>query len=171
MSITGKTPATATAPSTLPATGWASLKEMTGYHWFVFVVCCLAWDMDCMDQQLFVLARRPAMSELVAKVTEEDPRLPKFTAEMSAQAEKEGKEKPTQQKVIDAIQNADVNNAATYATSFFMLGWAIGGIGFGIAGDRLGRVKTLMLTILLYSVSPDSTRSPAPRSTSFCSDS
>jgi MFS family permease len=33
-----------------------------------------------------------------------------------------------------------------------MLGWAVGGIGFGIMGDRYGRVKTLMLTILLYAI-------------------
>jgi MFS family permease len=33
-----------------------------------------------------------------------------------------------------------------------MIGWAAGGIGFGVMGDRMGRVKTLMLTILLYAV-------------------
>ena len=51
----------ADAARPVPArTGWASLKDLTGYQWFVFIVCCLAWDMDCMDQQLFALARRPA---------------------------------------------------------------------------------------------------------------
>jgi hypothetical protein len=132
-------------------TGWASLKSLTGYHWFVFVVCCLAWDMDCLDQQLFILARRPAMSDLVAKVQPDDPRLPGFLERMTAQASKD-KPTPTQEQAIAALQAADVNNAGTYATSFFMVGWAIGGIGFGIAGDRLGRVKTLMLTIGLYSL-------------------
>jgi len=48
-------------------TGWASLKDLTGYQWFVFIVCCLAWDLDCMDQQLFVLARDPALSALMQK--------------------------------------------------------------------------------------------------------
>lgn len=133
-------------------TGWASLKDLTGYQWFVFIVCCLAWDMDCMDQQLFVLARRPAMTELVGKVAETDPRIPGFTEKLTAQAEKDGKPKPEPKQVIASIQAADINDAATYATSFFMLGWAIGGIGFGIAGDRVGRVKTLMATILLYSL-------------------
>ena len=33
-----------------------------------------------------------------------------------------------------------------------MFGWAVGGIAFGVMGDRVGRVKTLMLTILLYAV-------------------
>ena len=30
----------------------------------------------------------------------------------------------------------------------FMIGWAIGGVLFGVLGDRLGRAKTMMLTIL-----------------------
>jgi MFS family permease len=133
-------------------TGWASLKDLTGYQWFVFAVCCLAWDMDCLDQQLFVLARRPAMTELVSKVTKDDPRIPAFTERLTAQAEKDGKAPPKPEQVIASIQAADINDAATYATSFFMLGWAVGGIGFGVAGDRIGRVKTLMMTILGYSL-------------------
>lgn len=135
-----------------PRTGWASLKDLTGYQWFVFIVCCLAWDMDCMDQQLFVLARRPAMTELVPKVDANDSRLAAFTEKLTAQATKDGKPPPDEKQVVAAIQNADISDAATYATSFFMMGWAVGGIGFGIAGDRIGRVKTLMLTILLYSL-------------------
>ena len=34
----------------------------------------------------------------------------------------------------------------------FMIGWALGGILFGILGDRLGRAKTMMLTILCYTI-------------------
>ena len=33
----------------------------------------------------------------------------------------------------------------------FMIGWATGGVVFGILGDRLGRAKTMIMTILLYS--------------------
>jgi MFS family permease len=45
-----------------------------------------------------------------------------------------------------------VANYAAYATTIFMVGWALGGVIFGILGDRIGRVKTMLLTILLYSV-------------------
>ncbi len=139
-------------PSLTTRTGWASLKDLTGYQWFVFIVCCLAWDMDCMDQQLFVLARRPAMTELVPVVKTTDPRVPEFTEKLVAQARKDDKPEPKPAQVVRAIQDADIGDAATYATSFFMLGWAVGGIGFGVAGDRIGRVKTLMATIALYSL-------------------
>ena len=143
-----------------PRTGWASLRALSGYQWFVFIVCCLAWDMDCMDQQLFVLARRPAMLELVSKPSDNDPRWSIKHAEISQQmratAEKEHRPAPSEKDVIPkvaaALHDADVASAAGYATMFFMLGWAVGGIGFGVMGDRVGRVKTLTLTILLYAV-------------------
>jgi MFS family permease len=37
-------------------------------------------------------------------------------------------------------------------TSLLLLGWALGGILFGRIADRLGRTRTLMLTMLLYSL-------------------
>src|SRR5207245_1024139 len=37
------------------------------------------------------------------------------------------------------------------ATSIFMIGWATGGLAFGVLGDRIGRAKVMMWTILLYS--------------------
>src|SRR5438309_8519111 len=39
-----------------------------------------------------------------------------------------------------------------YATSIFLIGWASGGLTFGVLGDRIGRAKTMMLTILIYSL-------------------
>ena len=140
------------SPLATPRTGWASLRDLSGYQWFVFIVCCLAWDMDCLDQQLFVLARRPAMTELVPKVTTDDPRFVDFGNSLKQKADEQKKDRPSDQAILAALQSADIGDAATYATSFFMVGWAIGGIGFGIMGDRVGRVKTLILTILLYAV-------------------
>jgi MFS family permease len=89
------------------------------YQWFVFIVCCLAWDLDCLDQQLFVLARNPALTTLMGGAS---------------------------------ADVKEVNKYGGYATAVFMIGWAIGGIGFGILGDRLGRVKTLTMTIGLYAL-------------------
>jgi MFS family permease len=38
------------------------------------------------------------------------------------------------------------------ATSIFIAGWATGGLFFGMLGDRIGRAKTMIFTILLYSL-------------------
>src|SRR5579872_4919525 len=48
--------------------------------------------------------------------------------------------------------SAEVTYYSGIATTIFMLGWAIGGFCFGVLGDRWGRAKTMMLTVLLYSL-------------------
>ncbi len=47
---------------------------------------------------------------------------------------------------------ADISEQAGYATSIFMIGWALGGVVFGVLGDRIGRAKTMIYTILFFSV-------------------
>ena len=46
----------------------------------------------------------------------------------------------------------EVSEQAGYATMIFMIGWALGGVLFGVLGDRIGRVKTMILTILSYTI-------------------
>ncbi|MFN0018893.1 MAG: MFS transporter [Pirellulaceae bacterium] len=89
---------------------------LTKYHWFVLTVAALGWLFDTMDQQLFNLARVPAMKALLA--------------EPSA---------------------ANVAEWGGYATSIFLIGWATGGLAFGVLGDRIGRAKVMLFTILIYS--------------------
>src|SRR5471030_2785093 len=40
-------------------------KQLSGYHWFVFIVASAAWFFDCLDQRLFSLARTPAIGSLM----------------------------------------------------------------------------------------------------------
>ena len=40
-------------------------RTLNGYQWFVFIVASLGWLFDTMDQQLFNLARLPAVAELL----------------------------------------------------------------------------------------------------------
>jgi MFS family permease len=93
-------------------------RELNGYHWFVLAVCTLGWLFDCLDQQLFNLARLPAVAELLG-MSVKDPAVSKY---------------------------------AGLSTALLLIGWASGGIIFGIMGDRIGRVKTMIFTILAYSV-------------------
>src|SRR5439155_14034581 len=102
--------------------GSAWWRELTRYHWFVFVVAALGWLFDTMDQQLFTIARAPAVNELLH-----------YTAG-------------------DPDPAGRVKMFSGLATMIFMIGWATGGIVFGILGDRLGRARTMVLTILVYSL-------------------
>ena len=112
-------PASKSEPVAAPRTGWASLRDLNRYQWFVFFVAAIAWMADCMDQQLFNLARVMSLTDLLG----------------------------------GASANRDeVTTWAGRATSVFLLGWASGGLVFGMYGDRIGRVRTLTYTILLYSI-------------------
>jgi MFS family permease len=46
---------------------------------------------------------------------------------------------------------ADVQAFGKVVTAFFLIGWGIGGMIFGALGDKFGRSRMLMVTILIYS--------------------
>jgi MFS family permease len=101
-------------------------RLLNRYQWFVLVVAALGWLFDCMDQQLFVLARPSAMRELLET---------HVTDEMKAEHDY-----ATWIKVYSG-----------YVTAIFLVGWAVGGLVFGVLGDRIGRARTMLITILIYS--------------------
>ena len=47
--------------------------------------------------------------------------------------------------------DALIRNWGGWSTTSMMLGWATGGIIFGMMSDRLGRVKTMVVTLVIYS--------------------
>ncbi len=44
-------------------------------------------------------------------------------------------------------------SVTAYLTSLLLIGWAIGGVIFGRVADRLGRTRTLLVTMLVYALS------------------
>lgn len=54
---------TNTMPGTSVSAPW--WRELNRYQWFVFTMASLAWMFDCLDQQLFVVARNPAIASLL----------------------------------------------------------------------------------------------------------
>src|SRR5665213_472491 len=50
-----------------------------------------------------------------------------------------------------ALESVQISNG-TIATTLFMIGWATGGLIFGIIGDKWGRAKTMGLTVFLYAM-------------------
>lgn len=52
--------------------------------------------------------------------------------------------------MITAPGNPSVARHGAYINAGFLAGWAVGGVLFGRLGDRLGRSRTLSLTVLTY---------------------
>ncbi len=98
-------------------------EGITRHQWTVLVIASLGWIFDTFEGQVYVSSMNEAMPDLLADI------------EGLGGAERAGR-------------LAYFNNIAFGA---FLLGGAVGGIAFGILGDRIGRVKTLMLTIAAYS--------------------
>jgi MFS family permease len=51
----------------------------------------------------------------------------------------------------NAEAQAQLKTYIGYATTAMILGWATGGIFFGMMSDKVGRVKTMVATLLVYS--------------------
>lgn len=137
-------------PSPPPPPGEAGLpwyRGLTGYMWFVFIVASLCWLFDTMDQQLFNLARKPAMTELLRGSSIEHG----LTATIEQQVAAGTIAPEAKEAAFNKAFNTKVDEYGTYATSIFVVGWALGGIFFGILGDKIGRARTLLLTVLIYS--------------------
>ena len=48
--------------------------------------------------------------------------------------------------------NPTVGLYGGYATSILLIGWGSGGILFGVLGDKIGRARTMIFTILFYAI-------------------
>ena len=59
---------------------------------------------------------------------------------------------PAMRELLNTSEMGVIVKYGGYATSIFLLGWATGGLVFGILGDRIGRAKTMLWTILIYSL-------------------
>jgi MFS family permease len=95
---------------------------VTPYQWLVLFIAWLGWVFDSMDSTIYALVLQPALHDLLRA-----PNGGSVTAEV-------------------------IGWYGGIIFSIFLIGWAIGGVLFGMLADRFGRTKTLVLTILIYAV-------------------
>src|SRR5437763_3434297 len=98
------------------------LLGMNGYQWTVLFAAWLGWGFDVFDGLLFNYIAPNAVPALLGI-----------------------------QRGTPAASAATLNWTGIL-TSVLLLGWAAGGILFGHVADRIGRTKTLLLTMALYSL-------------------
>ncbi|MDQ3815166.1 MAG: MFS transporter [Armatimonadota bacterium] len=101
------------------------------YAWTVLIIAALGWMFDTFDQHLFTLLRQASVTELLRQ--------------QYAEALANG-------TMTDAQVSGLAKEQGAYLTSIFLLGWAAGGFIFGMLGDKLGRTRTMVITILIYAI-------------------
>lgn len=99
-----------------------TLLDMTGYQWLVLFAAWLGWGFDVFDSLLFNYVAPNCVPTLLG-LTLGSPEAKSATLQWNG-----------------------------IMSSILLLGWAAGGILFGRVCDRIGRSKTLMLTMVLYAV-------------------
>ena len=98
-------------------------EGVTNRQWTVLAIASLGWIFDTFEGQIYVSSMNEAMPGLLPGL------------DGLAPSERAGR-------------LAFFNNLAFGA---FLLGGAAGGMAFGVLGDRIGRIRTLILTIAAYS--------------------
>lgn len=95
---------------------------VTRYQWLVLLVAWLGWVFDSMDSTIYALVLQPALHDLLRT-----PGGGPVTADV-------------------------IGWYGGIIFSIFLIGWAVGGVLFGVLADYFGRTKTLIFTILIYAV-------------------
>jgi MFS family permease len=99
-----------------------TVLDMNRYQWTVLFAAWLGWGFDIFDSLLFNYIAPNAVPALLG--------IPRGTPAAAAAT----------------------LNWTGILTSLLLVGWAIGGIIFGRVADRIGRTRTLLLTMALYSL-------------------
>src|SRR5437016_7754472 len=100
--------------STLPTA--ASWRHgVTPYQWRVLLVAWLGWVFDSMDAMIYALVLHPALHDLLQKSSGSTP-----------------------------VGDGDIAWYGGIIFSIFLIGWAIGGVLFGVVADYVGLTRTLI---------------------------
>jgi MFS family permease len=94
--------------------------DMNGYHWLVLFAAWLGWGFDIFDSLLFNYVAPTCVPTLLGL------------------------------HIGSAAGNAAVLKYNGIVSSLLLVGWAIGGILFGRVCDRIGRTRTLLITMTMY---------------------
>jgi len=95
---------------------------VTPYQWLVLFVAWLGWVFDSMDSTIYALVLQPALHDLLHSAGG------------------------------SPVAAAAIGRYGGIIFSIFLIGWAIGGVAFGVLADHFGRARALVITILIYAV-------------------
>jgi SHS family sialic acid transporter-like MFS transporter len=118
--------------------GGSDVRRITRGQWLALTAALLGWMFDGFEQGVFSLVGRPALVEVLG--LKDQVRLAASESDSAlAQSAK-------------ADVEAEVGAWMGRVTAAFLFGAALGGWLFGWMGDRLGRVRAMVFSVLTYAL-------------------
>lgn len=114
-------------------------QGITRAQWLAMLAAVLGWMFDGFEMGLHPLVARPALRELL------EDSLTGVRSEVQHLPAEEAKKK------FDEVQDRAVARWNSYLTAIFLFGAAAGGLVFGWLGDRVGRTRAMIYSVLAYS--------------------
>ncbi|MCC6677604.1 MAG: MFS transporter [Phycisphaerales bacterium] len=99
-----------------------SEERINRTQWKALIAAWLGWAFDGLDGYLYLLVSGPLVRQLLERHS------------------------------AGPVEQKEVIGKAALIQAVFLVGWAVGGAVFGRLGDRIGRSRTLTLTVLTYAV-------------------
>ncbi len=106
------------------------MLQLNRYQWTVLFAAWLGWGFDIFDGLLFNYVAPNCIPTLLGIHLPIDPQNVRL--------------------ILQAKQQTIYWNGLI--TSILLIGWAVGGVIFGYICDRIGRTKTLLMTMLFYAI-------------------
>ncbi len=111
-------------------------EEQRVGRWMALIAALLGWMFDGFEMGVFPLVARPALIDVLA--LSEEARLAAQQSDPELKAE------------LNKRIDAQVGQWMGRITAAFLLGAALGGWIFGWLGDRIGRVRAMIFSVLTY---------------------
>ena len=116
-------------------------RRLTAGAWMALAAALLGWMFDGFEMGAFPLVARPALLDVLGLSASDDARL--------------AADKAAEPKAREAAKNrldAQVGPWKGAVDAAFLVGAACGGWLFGWLGDRIGRVRAMVFSVLTYAV-------------------
>ncbi len=129
-------------------------KSSSFYCWLALIAGLLAWTFDGVEQGVYSYMTRPALLDIVPGISELYQEREEVLDEIETRKQEGAPVNQLEARAMELKEAIDgpVGRYFGLSLAFWLFGAAAGGVYFGRMGDRHGRVRSLIISVIVYSV-------------------